>query len=176
MLGKPYKLAANAGSSFKGSDVLGMGFVLEPSEAQLLLNKDARNGDVIFPLLNGEDLNSRPDQSSSRWIINFHDWTLEQAETYLDCIKIVRERVKPERDRLALQQDASARNCARFWWLFRRRAPELYSTIARMSQVLACSVVTKYLSFCFVPNGQVFMNKLYIFPFDQFQQLALLNQ
>ncbi len=50
------------------------------------------------PYLNGEDLNSRPDQSPSRWVINFHDWPLERAETYPDCMKIVREKVKPERD------------------------------------------------------------------------------
>jgi hypothetical protein len=29
--------------------------------------------------LGGEDLNSRWDQSPSRWVINFHDWPLERA-------------------------------------------------------------------------------------------------
>ena len=53
-----------------------MGFVLEPEEAQRLIEKDPRNKDVLFPYLNGEDLNSRPDQSPSRWVINFFDWPL----------------------------------------------------------------------------------------------------
>ena len=52
-------LDANAGKSFIGSYVLGMGFVLEPEEAQALIAKDPRNKDVLFPYLNGEDLNSR---------------------------------------------------------------------------------------------------------------------
>ena len=56
-----------------------MGFVLEPEEAQRLIEKDPRNRDVLFPYLNGEDLNSRPDQSPSRWVINFFDWPIEKA-------------------------------------------------------------------------------------------------
>ncbi len=50
-----------------------MGFVLTPEEAQALIEKDPRNKDVLFPYLNGQDLNSNPDQSPSRWVINFHD-------------------------------------------------------------------------------------------------------
>lgn len=74
--GKPYRLAANAGKSFQGSIVLGMGFILEPEQAQALIARDPKNADVLFPYLNGEDLNSRPDQSPSRWVINFRDWPL----------------------------------------------------------------------------------------------------
>ena len=102
--GKPFRLAANAGKSFQGSNVLGMGFVLEPDEAKTLIEKDARNKDVLFPYLNGEDLNSRPDQSPSRWVINFHDWPEERARAYRDVFRIVEEKVKPERLRLALKQ------------------------------------------------------------------------
>ncbi len=74
--GKPFRLKANAGKSFQGSIVLGMGFVMEPEQAEALIVNDPRNKDVLFPYLNGEDLNSRPDQSPSRWVINFFDWPL----------------------------------------------------------------------------------------------------
>ena len=108
-----------------------MGFVLTPEEAQALIDKDSRNRDVLFPYLNGEDLNSRPDQSPSRWVINFFDWPLRRgakgrwataderqrkswlatgivpddypdpvAADYPDCLAIVEEKVKPERERL----------------------------------------------------------------------------
>jgi hypothetical protein len=75
--GKPFRLVANEGKSFIGSYVLGMGFVLTPEEAQALIAKDPKNKDVLFPYLNGDDLNSRPDQSPSRWVINFFDWPLD---------------------------------------------------------------------------------------------------
>src|SRR5258708_7461175 len=75
--GKPYTLSVNAGKSFQGCIVLGMGFILEPEEAQALIRNDSRNKDVLFPYPTGQDLNSRPYQSPSRWVINFHNWPLE---------------------------------------------------------------------------------------------------
>lgn len=81
--GTPVRLKDNEAKSFQGSIVLGMGFVLEPDEAQALIAQDARNTDVLFPYLNGEDLNSRPDQSPSRWVINFHDWPLGRVGQHL---------------------------------------------------------------------------------------------
>ena len=68
----------------QGSIVLGTGFILEPEEAQALIAKDPRNKAVLFPYLNGEDLNSRWDCSASRWVINFHDWPIERAMEYHD--------------------------------------------------------------------------------------------
>jgi len=156
--GKPYTLTINAGKSFKGAELQGMGFLLEPGEAQALIRKDARNQDVLFPLLNGEDLNSRFDQSPSRWVINFRDWPLELAETYTDCMKRVREKVKPERDRMAFQNDASAKACARLWWQHRRKVLDLYTAIAGMKRVLVIPVITKYMICAWEPTEILFSN------------------
>ena len=131
--GKPFQLLANAGLSFNGSKVYGQGSVLEPEAAETLIAKDPRNRDVLFPYISGEDINSRPDQSPSRWVINFHDWSLVRAEAYPDCMAIVREKVKPERDKLAFG-DATARDRARRWWQFGRPTINLYSAIAGMEQ------------------------------------------
>ena len=119
MSGRPYRLSTNNRISYIGSYVLGMGFVLEPEEAQRLLDKDPRNRDVLFPYLNGEDLNSRWDQSPSRWVINFHDWPIEKAMEYRDCYEIVERLVKPEREK-------NNRKVRRErWWQFAERAPEV---------------------------------------------------
>ncbi len=75
-LGKPYRLVANEGKSFQGSNILGLGFTMSPEEAQALIEKDPKNEEVLFPYLNGQDLNSSPNQSPSRWVINFKDWPL----------------------------------------------------------------------------------------------------
>jgi hypothetical protein len=167
--GKPYRLATNAGKSSIGSYVLGMGFVLAPEEAEELIDRDPRNGDVLVPYLNGEDLNSRPDQSPSRWVINFHDWPLERAEKYPDCMRIVREKVKPERD----QNNRKVRR--ERWWQFAERAPELYATIAGMGRVLACALVSRQLIFALVTNTSVFAHKLAVFPMDDWSSLAMLQ-
>lgn len=77
--GDPFPLKQNQGKSFQGSIVLGKGFVLTPEKAKELIDKNPKNKDVLFPYLNGEDLNSRPDQSPSRWVINFFDWPLRRT-------------------------------------------------------------------------------------------------
>jgi hypothetical protein len=173
--GTPYPLNVNSGKSFQGVIVLGTGFTLEPGEAQALMKKDSRNRDVLFPYLNGEDLNSSFDQAPRRWVINFHDWPLELAETYTDCMKIVREKVKPERDRLAMQRDASARNSARFWWQFRRKGNALYDAIIGMKRVLVKAQVSKTWGWTFVPVGMVYDQRLVVFAFDDSGEFALLQ-
>ena len=58
---------------------LGRASSWNPRKRRTLIAKDPRNKAVLFPYLNGEDLNSRWDCSASRWVINFHDWPIEQA-------------------------------------------------------------------------------------------------
>jgi hypothetical protein len=77
--GKPHKLMRNGEKCFNGSYVLGMGFVLTTDEVSALISKDPKNSECLFSYLNGEDLNSRPDQSPSRWVINFFDWPLNRT-------------------------------------------------------------------------------------------------
>ena len=70
----PRVLGANASQSFQGSVVLGLGFTMSEEDAQNLIKKDPKNAEVLFPYLNGDDLNSNPTQKPSRWVINFFDW------------------------------------------------------------------------------------------------------
>jgi hypothetical protein len=39
-----------------------MGFVLTPEERDLLVKKNPRNSERIFPYLGGEEVNTNPDQ------------------------------------------------------------------------------------------------------------------
>jgi hypothetical protein len=162
--GKPYLLAANADKSFIGSYVLGMGFILTASEAEQLLAKDADNRKVLFPFLTGEDLNSRPDMSASRWVINFHDWAIEQAMAYKDCFRIVEGKVKPERTR----KDDTGNFALRYplyerWWQYADKRPSLYSTIADLPKLLVRTQTSRTQVSAFVPNGWVYGHKLVVF-------------
>ena len=183
--GPPHRLAANAGKSFIGSYVLGMGFVLEPDEAQQLIDKNPRNKDVLFPYLNGEDLNSRPDQSPSRWVINFFDWPLDQetapkdyngpvAADYYDCLAIVKEKVQPEREKLRFN-NVTGRDRADKWWRYGRGASNLYAAIAGMERVLVLSLVSNKVPFVFVPNGTVYAHKLAVIALDDWVSFAVLQ-
>ena len=182
-VGKPYRLAANQDKSFIGSYVLGMGFVLTLEEAQTLIAKNPRNKDVLFPYLNGQDLNSNPDQSPSRWIINFHDWALDAehddpkkpkgrpyAADYPDCLKIVREKVKIERENKTYSKSASKN-----WWLYERSRPELYQEIGYRDRVLVRAQVSKTHAPVFTKTNQVISMMCVVLAFEGLEKYAVLQ-
>ena len=86
----PVRLEANAGKSFQGSTVLGMGFTFDDTdrkgvatplaEMRRLIDENPRNGDAIFPYIGGEEVNTSPTHAHHRYVINFHDWPLRRAD------------------------------------------------------------------------------------------------
>ena len=88
--GDPAQLEANAGKSFVGSYVLGMGFTFDDAdkkgvatplaEMQRLIEENPRNQEVIFPYIGGEEVNSNPTHTHHRYVINFRDWPRERAD------------------------------------------------------------------------------------------------
>ena len=147
--GPAHRLAANAGHSFQGSIVLGMGFVLSPGEAQRLIGGDPRNAEVVMPYLNGEDLNSRPDQSPARWVINFRDWPIEQAQEYVAPFEVVERLVKPQRaqNNRAIYRDR--------WWQFAETRPAMRRALGGLTRVLVRALSGKHHTFAFVRSGIV---------------------
>lgn len=169
VVGKPYRLAANEGKSFIGSYVLGTGFVLSPERAEELIEQDKRNQDVLFPYLGGEDLNSHPNCSPVRWVINFHDWTKERAAEYPEPFAIVERDVKPFRmkNNRKVYRD--------YWWQYGEKRPAMLKAIKGLSRVLVIARVSSTGIAEFVPTGQVLNEKVVVFTSDSPAQLCLLN-
>ncbi|MEV7226959.1 DNA methyltransferase [Polymorphospora sp. NPDC051019] len=167
--GNPFRLAASGGRSFIGSYVLGMGFTMDPADAIALIEKDSANKDVLFPYLNGQDLNSSPDAAASRWVINFHDWSEARAQEYADCYGQVVRLVKPER---STNNDKRRRE---IWWRFTRPAPELYQAIAGLGRVVVIARVSKTVMPVMVPTGQVISEAVVVFATDDTAMLGLLS-
>lgn len=143
-------LKENAGLSHAGSHIYGPGFTMLPQEAKALIAKSLRNADVLAPFLRGEDFNSDPEQTPSRWVINFQDLPLARAEQYQDCFAIVQERVKPQRD-LVKRKIYRER-----WWLYAERQTTLYETIEGLPRVLFHAFTSKYLCFAFTSPNYVY--------------------
>jgi methylase of polypeptide subunit release factors len=153
----PKPLRANANRSFQGSIVLGLGFTMTEDQARALIDRDPKNAEVLFPYLNGEDLNSHPDQRPSRWVINFWDWPLDREApgTWTGADEDQREKwlrdghVPPDYPgRVAAdfpevleivrrlvkperERNTYSRSARERWWLFERARPELYHAIGR---------------------------------------------
>jgi len=180
------RLKANVGITFIGSVVNGMGFILTPEEAQQMLDADPKNSEVIFPYLNGSDLNSDPEQRPSRFVINFWDWSEERAKAYVKPYERVLSLVKPVREKL---------NRAKYrdrWWHYSEAVPNLYHTIGfghkfekhppdwnpaamRSERVLVVTRVSKTLAFSFVRTGIIFSDATVVFSAKRDRDLALLQ-
>ncbi len=185
----PRRLIANKGTTFQGTNVLGMGFVLTAAEAELMLSADAKNSEVVLPLISGEDINSNPTQKPSRWVINFWDWPEARAREYELPFARVLEAVKPERDRLG--GNATAEGRKKKWWLHGRDAKALYHALGRgqpfmkhpgdwngteqpLQNVLISALVGKYFSPSIVSNDAIFNHKCIVFAGKQTNALAAL--
>lgn len=167
--GNPHRLAQNIGMAFRGTELRGDGFIIDTGTVESLLSSEPRNRDVLFPYLTGEDVNSQPDQSASRWVINFHDWPLEKAAHYAECLEILRVRVKPYRDTITKQIHEPD------FWKFWDKRLESYARIQQLERVLVVSQVSKYFAFAYVPHGLVYSNKLVIFCLPLYCQFAVVS-
>ena len=167
--GRPKPLRENEDVAFRGSDLIGRGFVLLDDEREALVVRDPRNSQVIERYLIGKDINQRPDCSASRWAINFHDWPLERAEEYPGCLDVVRRLVKPARDRNKRVQRREQ------WWIYGEHAPGLYAALVGRDQVLAIAQVSSTVMPARVLTGQVFSHMCTVFVLDDFAQQSLLS-
>lgn len=165
----PTKLQNNAGCSYVGSYVLGMGFTLTPEERDALVQKNPKNAERIFPYLGGEEVNSSPTQHFDRYVISFGQMDLPEAEQWPDLLAIVREKVKPERDK------NNRANYRDKWWQYGEDRPGLRAAIAPLERCLVTACVSKHLMFSFQPTNRIFSHRLFVFPLTHHTQFALLQ-
>ena len=88
----PARLVANAGKSFQGSILLGMGFTFDDtdrkgiasplSEMRRLIVTNPRNRDALFPYIGGEEVNASPTHAHHRYVINFRDYPLRREDPH----------------------------------------------------------------------------------------------
>ncbi|QSQ17158.1 DNA methyltransferase [Myxococcus landrumensis] len=165
----PVALTANAGRSFQGCIVLGMGFVMSPEQRTTLVSKSSKNAACIFLYMGGEELNSDPSPELERHVINFGQMELQEAERWPDLIRIVRELVKPERDKV------KDRGAKQFWWQFIRPRLELYQALRPLSRCLTTSRHSKHLLFSWQQSSTIFSEGVVVIPVEQDHWLTVLQ-
>ena len=167
--GEPIDLPHNANKVFQGSIFLGDGFLLTHDEAESLKRIDSKNHEVIFPLINGQELNNNPDQSPGRSIINFRDWSQEKARKYEVPFDRVLRLVKPVRERDNMKSRREN------WWQFGSLASGLYSGISTIPGCFVAARTTKHLNFSACPTNLVFSDALYVFTTDRWDHYAVVQ-
>ena len=168
----PAHLADNVGKSFIGSYVLGMGFTFDDTdtkgvatplaEMHQLIEKEPRNGDVIFPYIGGEEVNDSPTHAHCRHVINFGDRSEDECRAdWPELMAIVEEKVKPKR---LTDNRASYR---RYWWQYAEKRSELQTAIADLDRVLVICRHQPQWATAFLRASSVFAESLVVFPLDK---------
>jgi hypothetical protein len=178
----PKPLKANAGKSFVGSYVLGMGFTFDDSgEAdddtpgipspiatmERLIAENPKNKEVIFPYIGGKEVNDSPTHAHHRYVINFGDRSEDECRReWPELMGIVERKVKPER------MNNNREGYRRYWWQYAEKRGELALAMSKLDRVLAISRVTNYLLFASLSSGSVFAESTVVFPMQGFHKIA----
>lgn len=164
-----FLLKGNNCLSYIGSVINGDGFLLNELEAKELIRKNSLNKDVVFPYINGSDLNSTPHLINRRWIINFHDFTLEKSKEYKEPFEIIKEKVYP------IRSNNKRKIYREKWWQYAEKQIQIYKATPSLSKVLVRTQASKHSVFEFVSNEYVYDQKLVVFLTDSFVFYSILN-
>jgi hypothetical protein len=115
------------------------------------------------------ELDNIAQQRQLREALVARDYPGPVAEDWPDLLKIVEERVKPER----LQQ-AKIVNPAR-WWMFARPATDLTAATKGLSTITVCSRISQHLAITRVSNGRVLSENCVVFGTDSFDEFCILQ-
>lgn len=177
----PFKIKANSDIAFQGSTALGTGFSIDTEEADTLLKSNESYSNVVLPYLDGQDINLSFNHDPTRYTIFFRDWPIsienapkgyqgQYASDYQDCLKILEERVMPERQK---SKDEKAR---KDWWKFTRPRTQLYDRIEHLPHCFAIATqATKYIAFAKITKRVVFSNAVAVVASDSFSIFACIS-
>lgn len=180
------QLKENEGQVYIGSYVHGSGFIITQDQAEVMIDENVGNRSVVFPYINGRDLNGGVSGDELRWVINFFDWPKEEAKKYNIPFRWVEENCKN------IRLENKAKNIREYpWWQFWRQRSELYHAIGRgnsfikhpvgyegrglLEKVIVNSQTTKYFNPVLIENNYIFDAKLCVFVANSFSYLAYLN-
>lgn len=182
----PATLKANAGKSFQGSIILGMGFTFDDTDKKGVANpislmreltaKDPKNTERIFPFIGGEEVNDSATHAHHRYIINFGNMTEGEARAWPELMDVLERKVKPERTRRNADGSFTLRApLPQRWWHYADKRPALYEAIRGFDRVLVNSQIGNMLSFAFLPATVVYSHALNVFAVNDFAHFAVLQ-
>jgi hypothetical protein len=177
----PVRLVANAGKSFQGSIVLGMGFTFDDTDTKgvatplvqmrRLIKADPRNAEAIFPYIGGEEVNTRPTHAHHRYVITFGEMGEEEVRRrYPLLMAILEARVRSDR------QKQKRKHLRDRWWQHAETRPALFRAIGRLGRVLVTNCgATPHLALAFLSADMIFANTLAVVAHDTHAAFCVLQ-
>ncbi len=209
----PVALVGNLGKAFQGSIVLGMGFTFDDVAAskgeaesldamRVLIAKNPRNAERIFPFIGWKEVASSHIHAHSRFVIDFFDRPLKRDHS-LDSWMTMDDAAQAQcrssgivpcdypdevaedwpdlveivRLRVKPDRDGQTRDALRQrWWQYAEKRPGLYRAIAPLSHVLVTSSqAASHILFAQLDASKIYSSNLNVIASDRFSTLALLQ-
>jgi hypothetical protein len=122
------EIPANTGVAFQGF-LPGARYDIDgPTAQELLARREAAYQDVVKAYLDGRDITRKPDQTPSRYTIDFAQMSLEQAMRYPAALDLLRDQAKEARE----HSNSYSRNP--HWWQFLWPRPEFRRAAAGLER------------------------------------------
>ena len=134
-------LEANRGYCFQGVIPVGKGFNVAPETAAAWIAADPKNAEVVIQFYMGSKLAHKPIGLPVRWIIDFNNLTLEEAEAYSAPFQQVKALVRTQR--LENRREATRVN----WWRYGEKRPAMRAALAPLEFYIAVPRVSKWAVF-----------------------------
>jgi hypothetical protein len=123
----------------------------------------------VHPFLNGNDILTSPYQAPSRHVIDFGSLPLEEASRFEAAISIVRDRVKPVRERNHRE------NYRRYWWRFGEVRPGMRRAVNGLARFASSNRVGKRLILSWSEAGTVPSDQVVVYGFDDDYSMGVLT-
>jgi hypothetical protein len=164
------RLSANSSRQFFGVVPGGDGFLLTTDEArELLAQGDADYSAVVRPFLVGSDITNDPQQAPSRFVIDFHFNSLEEAMKYPVALERVRKLVKPHRD--TVKRKAYREK----WWRLEEPIVAMRVALTGLERFIACPAQSKRFHMVWCEPTWCASNLTSVFAFDDDYSIGVLQ-
>jgi len=163
------KLKANQGFCFVGIQPTGAGFEVDEETAMQWISADTKYSEVLSRFSKGGNLAKAPKGLPTKWIINFGDLDLEEAESYELPFERVVRLVKPKR--LLVRRD----HVRRYWWKHQERRPAMKKALASLDFYFAVPEVSKWSIFVRCERDWLSGNKAKVVAADDYYILGILT-
>jgi len=166
----------------KGSQIYGQGFLFDDhdekaspiAEMESVTRRHPASRARIFPYIGGSEVNSDPLHRPYRYCIYLSDIADEEGlSQFPDLARIVREKVKPERDRLG--DNPNNVPLKKRWWAFQAHRPTLYQQLMTIERALVVANVSDTFAFTFLKTGPIFSQQLIVFALDRYSHFACMQ-
>lgn len=165
---KAKRLAINAkdGGCFQGQTHGHKAFLMSRNEAQLLIGREPKYAEVVYPFLIANDLIASKASKPSRYVIDFQGKDVLEAASFPEVFKRIKSQVLPAREKAAatevarnkkaLEANPKAKvnnhhaNFLKNWWRMSYDREDTIQSMRDLPRYISCGQVTKRPIFEFI--------------------------